>query len=351
MGQIKNPAIRRFAIISEITCFSNFASPWHRYTAKVNGRENEIRHCVACYEGCGMVTDQEGVVCIHNPAAGREERLGIDTLRQTQRRKRIIVVGAGIAGLKFAEIAAKRGHEVSIYEKTSTVGGQMLMAERIPCRAEQNEIYQHLATELHLLKVPVILNHKVDSSMIDSIKPDCVIIATGSDPTLPKIDVGGIDLIDPREAMQNPARIGKKAVVIDKIGYWQAMGVADYISEMGVELSIVSDRLLVGIDIVETCRENLNRRLARKNVRSYTSVRLKEIRGKKVVLENIFNYEECILDNVDTLIIAQESRSNNALYRELKSNGSYETYVLGDAAAPGTVLRIIFDAETLARRV
>ncbi|MBQ3575538.1 MAG: hypothetical protein IJA26_07695, partial [Clostridia bacterium] len=225
------------------------------------------------------------------------------------------------------------------------------LAEKIPYRAEQNEIYQHLEAELQVLNVPVEYNCEVTAEKIISEKPDCVVIATGSHPTLPDIDAGNIDVIDPREAMNNPGRIGKRAVVIDKIGYWQAMGVADYISEMGVDISIVTDRLFVGVDIVETCRENLNRRLARKNARSYTSMRLKEIRGNSVVLESIFNFEETVIENVDTLIIAQESRSDNALYKEMKAKGICETHVLGDAAAPGTVLRIIFDAETLARRV
>ena len=317
----------------------------------LEGRENQIRHCVACYEGCGMVTDQEGVACIHNPAAGREERLGIDTLVPTEEKKNIMVVGAGIAGLKFAEIAAKRGHSVKVYEKAAHTGGQMLMAEKIPYRAEQNEIYQHLEAELQVLNVPVELNCEVTMEKIRAEKPDCVVVATGSHPTLPEIDTGDIDMIDPREAMTNPARIGKCAVLIDRIGYWQAMGVADYVSEMGVDLSIVTSRLFVGVDIVETCRENLNRRLARKNVRSYTSMRLKEVRGSSVVLENIFNFEETVLEGVDTLIVAQESLSDNQLYRQLKAKGGCEAHVLGDAAAPGTVLRIIFDAETLARRI
>ena len=92
----------------------------------LEGRLDDIRHCVACSEGCGMVTTQEGVVCVHNPAAGREKRLGIGTLTKTGQKKKILVAGAGIAGLKTAEIAARRGHQVSVYEKGPQAGGQML---------------------------------------------------------------------------------------------------------------------------------------------------------------------------------------------------------------------------------
>ena len=161
-----------------------------------------------------------------------------------------------------------------------------------------------------------------------------------------------IVLLDPRTVMQHPEKVGNNVVVIDKIGYWQAMGVADYIATLGSKISIVTDRLYVGVDIEETCRENLNRRLARKNVDSYTSFRLAEVNDKQVVLENIFDKERRItLNDVDTLVVAQDSRSDNELYKQLKNEGEYETYVLGDAAAPGTVLRIIFDAEELGRRI
>ena len=315
------------------------------------GRENEIRHCIACYEGCGMVTDQEGVCCIQNPAAGREERLGIGTIGKTDHPKKVVVVGAGVAGLKAAEIAAKRGHSVVVFEKEAVAGGQLLLAEKIPYRSEHNEVYRYLECELQNLHVPVKFNTEATKELIDQEKPDCVIIATGSHATLPQIPTGEIDMIDPRTAMRNPERIGSRVVMIDRIGYWQAMGVADYVSEMGAEVSIVTKQLFVGVDIVETCRENLNRRLARKGVKSYTSMSLKRIEGKTVVLQNIFNGEECQIKDVDTLIVAQESLSDNSLYYALKADGRYETHVVGDAAAPGTVLRIVFEAETMARRI
>ena len=317
----------------------------------MEGRENEIRHCVACYEGCGMVTDQEGVCCIHNPAAGREERLGIGTLEKAERPRRIMVVGAGIAGLKVAEIAAKRGHCVEVYEKSGCAGGQMLLAEKIPYRAEQNETYRYLETELQVLGVPVHLNTPVDKALVDEVDPDCVIVATGSHPTLPELQKCEPRVMDPRQAMLQPELIGDRVVLVDRIGYWQGMGVADYISEIGAQVNIVTDRLFVGVDIVETCRQNLNRRLARKGARSYTSVRFAGIEGRDVILESIFNGELIRIKEVDTLIFAQESLSDNSLYKELRREGKREAYVVGDAAAPGTVLRIIFDAEMLGRRL
>lgn len=316
------------------------------------GRLDDIRHCVACSEGCGMVTQQEGVVCVHNPAAGREKRLGIGTLKKTENRKKIMVIGAGIAGLKTAETAAKRGHEVVVYEKNSQAGGQMLLAEKIPMRAEMGEVCRYLRVQLQELEVPVYYNCPADLETVRREAPDAVVVATGSKPTLPDLGTScGIAVLDPRDAMEHPEKIGDKVVVIDEIGYWQAMGVADYVSCLGADVAIVTSRLYAGVDIEETCRENLNRRLYRRGASFYTSCRMERLEGNNIILKNIFNQEELVLREIDTLIVAQESRSENRLYRELKREGRTETYCVGDAAAPGTVLRIIFEAEELGRKL
>ncbi len=319
----------------------------------LRGDVDGIRHCVACSEGCGMVTQQEGVVCVHNPAAGREKRLGIGTLETSDAPKKIMVVGAGISGLKVAEIAAKRGHTVHVFEKEGEVGGQMLLAERIPMRAEMSEVYRYLRVSLQQMGVPITLHTEVDREQIRKEAPDVVVIATGSYPTLPDYakEPQKFRVLDPRTAMEHPELIGNKVVMIDEIGYWQAMGVADYAASIGANVELVTAKLFVGVDIEETCRENLNRRLAKKGAKTHTSARFDGIEGKAVRFRNIFNQETFRIEDVDTLIVAQESRSENRLYKELKEEGQIPTYCVGDAAAPGTVLRNIFEAEELGRKL
>ncbi|MAF85943.1 MAG: hypothetical protein CL875_05650 [Dehalococcoidales bacterium] len=94
----------------------------------VDGRLDDIRHCMACNQGClGGVINMHvrHVGCVHNPAAGREKELGIGTLKESKRRKKVMVVGGGPAGMKAAEIAARRKHEVVVYEKDAKLGGQV----------------------------------------------------------------------------------------------------------------------------------------------------------------------------------------------------------------------------------
>ena len=106
-----------------------------------------------------------------------------------------------------------------------------------------------------------------------------------------------------------------------------------------------------GIDIEETCRENLYMRLGKKGAVFHTSSVITGIRNNTVILRNIFSKQEGLITGVDTFVAASESRSDNSLYRELKQKGGREIYCVGDAAAPGTVLRIIFDAEELGRNI
>ena len=199
-----------------------------------------------------------------------------------------------------------------------------------------------------------MLNCEMDAKKIIEGGYDAAVIATGSHPTLPEVPGlgSGITMIDPREAMKHPEKIGKNVAVIDRIGYWQAMGVADYIAALGSHVSLVTAKLYAGVDIEETCRENLNRRLARKGAETFTSCKLKRVENRDVILESIFAPgREYVIKDVDTIVAASESRSDNLVYRELRETSDMEAYVLGDAAAPGTVLRIIFDAEELGRRV
>jgi pyruvate/2-oxoglutarate dehydrogenase complex dihydrolipoamide dehydrogenase (E3) component len=226
----------------------------------------------------------------------------------------------------------------------------MLLAEKIPYRAEMGEVYRYLKVQLQELKVPIHYGIEVDKAKVDEKAPDCVIIATGSYPTLPDYagSLPGFEVIDSRTAMQDITRIGQNVLLFDDIGYWQGLGVADYISTIGSKVTVVTPKLYAGVDIEETCRELLNKRLYRNGANIITSHRLKEFRGSDIVLENIFNHAEMVVKGIDMIVAAQASVSEAGLYRQLKSEG-YNAISVGDAKAPRTILQVIFDAEELGR--
>jgi 2,4-dienoyl-CoA reductase-like NADH-dependent reductase (Old Yellow Enzyme family) len=110
-----------------------------------SGRASEIRYCIACNDACVFQVNQDKPIrCIHNPDAGNESAFTIRTMPPANPRKRIAVVGGGPAGLKVAETAARRGHTVTLFERTGELGGQVLLAMRQPHHVEIGEVTKHL---------------------------------------------------------------------------------------------------------------------------------------------------------------------------------------------------------------
>ena len=120
------------------------------------GRIDDIRKCIGYDDVCHDQSHRASpITCIHNPAAGREKQLGIGTLRQARRKKKVLVAGGGPAGLKVAEVAARRGHQVTLYEKGKELGGQINLAIRLPFRDHLGEISSHLSNQLEKLGVDI----------------------------------------------------------------------------------------------------------------------------------------------------------------------------------------------------
>ena len=184
---------------------------WPQKAAK--GNSDEIRPCVACSQGC---TDQlfSGlpVFCISNPRASfEEERI----IKKSDSPKRIMVVGAGPAGLEAAVTATQAGHQVEIFEKQDDIGGQLPIAAAPPHKQELKEFVRYYRAMVKKEKIPIHLNTKVTLDLIKASSFDHVIVAQGAKPLVPEID--GVD--DPRvltswDVLKNNSALGKKVAII-----------------------------------------------------------------------------------------------------------------------------------------
>ena len=153
------------------------------------GREDEINTCIACNQACldHTFTGQE-VSCLVNPRACHETELRYEPATE---QKHIAVVGAGPAGLGYATVAAQRGHQVSLYDAASEIGGQFNLAKRIPGKEEFEETLRYYRRMIEVLGIDLHLDTRVDAAMLKSGGYDEVIIATGISPRVP--DIEGID--------------------------------------------------------------------------------------------------------------------------------------------------------------
>ena len=145
-------------------------------------RPDDIRACIACNQACiGHRHSGHGVSCIQFPETGRE--LEYATRKPAKSKKRIAVVGGGPGGMKAAVVAAERGHDVTLYEKTSRLGGQVLLAQALPGRSEFGGLITNLENEIRRHGVVVEKNTEATPESLLADAPQAVIVATGATPT------------------------------------------------------------------------------------------------------------------------------------------------------------------------
>ena len=191
-----------------------------------SGRSDEIRACIACNQACiGHFHAGYPISCIQRPETGRELQYG--QVRRAKQPRRVMVVGAGPGGMKAAVIAAARGHHVTLYEANSRVGGQVLLAEQLPERAEFGGAVTNLLGEVERSDVKLVLRTEVDLAMIEAEEPDFVIVATGARPRHPEIEVmGAPTVLDAWEVIRGAETRRGHTVVADWRGDWVGIGVA-----------------------------------------------------------------------------------------------------------------------------
>lgn len=179
----------------------------------MEGREEEIVHCIACAQGCfDNLFKLKHVECLCNPRAGHECETACEI---SPNPKKVLVIGGGAAGMYAAIAAADRGHEVSLYEKGDELGGQLHLAGAPPGREEFSELAYDLETQVYYRDIDIHFNEVVDGDLIDRERPDHIIIATGAAPMTPPIP--GVELphvVQSWDVLADRVYTGKRVVVV-----------------------------------------------------------------------------------------------------------------------------------------
>ncbi|HCY85983.1 MAG TPA: NADH:flavin oxidoreductase, partial [Desulfobacteraceae bacterium] len=177
------------------------------------GREREIVHCIACAQGCfDNLFKLKHVECLCNPLAGHEHK---GAPAKAEAAKKVLVVGGGAAGMTAALTAKRQGHEVTLYERSGRLGGQLHLAAAPPGREEFAQFAVDLENQLSAEKIPVVLNQEVTADVLEQLNPDAVILATGAQPLEPPIP--GMDLphvVGAWDVLEHKAATGKRVAVV-----------------------------------------------------------------------------------------------------------------------------------------
>lgn len=307
-----------------------------------SGRIDEIRPCIGCIRCIDNVTQQGGgLVCAVNAAASREREYG---LGPAERSKRVLVIGGGPAGMEAARVAALRGHQVALYEKESSLGGQLLQAVVPPHKDNLAKLIDYLITQMMKLGITVKLGLEATPGLIEEAQPDVLILATGATSLVP--DIPGIDrptVVTARQVLDGE-EVGGRVVVIG--GALVGCETAEFLAEQGKRVTILEILDEVATGIIPALRSLLLSRLADRGVTMMTSVKCQEVTDRGIAIITKEGQKQTI--EADNVVIAAGAKSNKALLEALEDKIS-EIYAIGDCLEPQGILEAIADGYRIGR--
>jgi 2,4-dienoyl-CoA reductase (NADPH2) len=310
-----------------------------------SGHTEDTRLCLSCNQECvGRMGLNRWLGCIENPRTGRELD-GVGLARQVKFPRRVVVVGAGPAGLQAAIAAARNGHAVTVLEREPAAGGQVRLAATVPNRAELGDLVRNQLHECARLGVKVVLGVDADLDAVCRHEPSVVVVATGSRPARPWWAPAEVEwIVDVRDVLEGRAHPSGEVLVLDELGFHQATSVAELLADRECRVEVVTPGMVVGQDLGVTLDlENWWIRATAKGIRQSTELVPMQVTGRELHLQH-HPSGETVLRRPDWIVLAVPPEPVDELYGALVARG-VPAHRVGDALAPRRAHAAVLDGE------
>jgi 2,4-dienoyl-CoA reductase-like NADH-dependent reductase (Old Yellow Enzyme family)/thioredoxin reductase len=349
VGRINDPVIADEIIEkgkADLVCIGRglLADPEMPNKAK-EGHLDDIRICIACNTCMESIFRRGRVECLVNPMLGREKEMAF---HNTENPKKVMVIGGGPGGLNVAWVAARRGHDVSLFEKQSTLGGQLLLGTVTDYKKELRSLIKFQKRQIQKFGVKCHLDHEVTVETVKEENPDVVIVATGSLPSSPPIQGLDKDIVIPlAEVLTEATPVQKKRTVVIGGGP-TGCEVALHLSQNECPVTIVEILPKIGKPLESITRKVLLKELNENHVVSMTECKLSRVEDSGVVLVGTDTKERFI--EAERVIITIGNRPDRRLYDQITPLG-YETHQIGDCLEPRSAKAAIYEGAVLGRAI
>lgn len=299
-----------------------------------SGNENLIKRCVCClycFESMmkGAYNYTHGN-CSVNPFVGRENV----SLKQNGNGRKVLIIGAGCAGLTAAELLSKRGFDVTVLEKESKQGGQLNLASKPPHKEKINWVCEDLLSNAINSGAKVLFNTKADKDIIASYSPEIVITATGGNAIHPK-SFNGDNVVTVTQVLNGDIDISNKKVAVIGSGM-TGLETSELLVSKGNKVTVVemADKIAPGAWFQQL--DDALPVLKKAGTEFLTSHKLLSVSSSGIELENL-KEEKAVAIKVDFVVLSLGVRSDNSLYNEIKNSDSYKVYNIGDSNKIGRI--------------
>ena len=317
----------------------------HMPEKTMNDNLEDLVPCIACLQGCvANMYKGEPICCLVNPFLGHEAQ----GYPKAEKSKKVMVIGGGVAGMCAAFVAAERGHDVSLYESTDKLGGNMRLAAYPPGKGDITNMIRSYIVRCEKAGVKIHMNTTVDLEMVKAEKPDAVIVSTGSRTLILPIEgienpaiIHGSDLLDGKRAA------GKKVLVVG--GGMGGCETAAFLGEQQHDVTVIEYRDTVGADVIHEHRVFLIEDFKNYGIKEITGAKVCKFFGDGVEYESPDGSRHEVR-GFDSVVLSMGFKNYNPFAEQLEELGQ-EVYVVGDATRARRALDATKEAYAAAMQI